>query len=209
MTSGQAPFSPDGGEFRLEPSSFLIENLPDAVLLVDAQWQITYANADARRRLQLDQSPPREITFWDVMPEAIEQARDAHYRRAMTDRVAVRFEQQSPRDNTWLVVRALPHGTSELLIVLTDITNLKRSEDDLRDREDRYRLLFDRNPQPMFAYDVDTGRFVIVNDATVARYGYSREELQRMTIFDLHPPDELLRLRALMTRISRNPVSAS
>ena len=36
---------------------------------------------------------------------------------------------------------------------------------------DRYRLLFDRNPQPMWVYDAETLAFLAVNDAAVSRYG--------------------------------------
>src|SRR5882757_9924160 len=108
MTSAHAPLSPGGGEFRLGVSSFLVEQLPDAVVLVDSQWRIAVANAEARRRLAIDQAP-NNVTLWEVMPEAIEQSRDALYRRAMTDRVAMRFEQHSPRDNAWLLVRVSPH----------------------------------------------------------------------------------------------------
>ncbi|HSV12751.1 MAG TPA: PAS domain S-box protein, partial [Tepidisphaeraceae bacterium] len=209
MTAGHAPLSPDGGEFRLGVAAFLIEELPDAVVLVDAQWRIIVANAEARRRLAIDPTPG-SVTLWAVMPEAIEQSRDVLYRRAMSDRVAVRFEQHSPRDNAWLLVRVAPHQQGEgLLIVLTDITNLKRSDEDLRDREDRYRLLFDRNPQPMYAYDLDTGRIVIVNDSMASRYGYARGELLQMTVFDLHPPEEVPKLRELIARIGRSAQSQS
>src|ERR1700736_4385204 len=49
----------------------------------------------------------------------------------------------------------------------------------------RYRLLFERTPQPMWVYDVETLRFLAVNDAAVGHYGYSREEFLAMTVADL------------------------
>ena len=74
----------------------IVENLPDAVIVVDRRWHITFANAEARRLIRCDK--PTGADFWATMPEAVEQARDHHYRRAMTDGVAVRFEQQSARN---------------------------------------------------------------------------------------------------------------
>ncbi len=65
-----------------------------------------------------------------------------------------------------------------------------RAEDALRESEARYRQLFERNPQPMWVYDVETLCFLAVNDAAVARYGYSREEFLAMQILDLRPEDE-------------------
>jgi diguanylate cyclase (GGDEF)-like protein/PAS domain S-box-containing protein len=57
--------------------------------------------------------------------------------------------------------------------------------------DERYRLLFDRNPQPMWVYDVQTLRFLAVNDATVEHYGYSREEFLAMTIRDIRPAEDV------------------
>jgi PAS domain S-box-containing protein len=59
--------------------------------------------------------------------------------------------------------------------------------------EDRYRLLFDENPMPMWVYDVHTLRFLDVNDAAVRHYGYAREEFLSMTIRDIRPPEDIPR----------------
>ena len=64
----------------------------------------------------------------------------------------------------------------------------------IEDGKQRYRQLFELNPFPIWVYDADDARFVAVNDAMVANYGYSREELQGMTIYDIRDPDEAARL---------------
>jgi PAS domain S-box-containing protein len=60
-------------------------------------------------------------------------------------------------------------------------------ERDLRESEERYRQLFQSNPHPTWVYDIESLRFLIVNDAAVARYGFSREEFLVMTINDILP----------------------
>jgi diguanylate cyclase (GGDEF)-like protein/PAS domain S-box-containing protein len=60
----------------------------------------------------------------------------------------------------------------------------------LHDSEAQYRLLFDGNPNPMWVYDLETLRFVLVNGAAVARYGYSREEFLAMTLKDIRRPED-------------------
>ena len=55
----------------------------------------------------------------------------------------------------------------------------------VREGETNFRRLFDANPQPMWLYDADSYAFVIVNDATVEQYGYSREEFLTMRVDDL------------------------
>jgi PAS domain S-box-containing protein len=57
------------------------------------------------------------------------------------------------------------------------------------DSERNYRSLFESHPQPMWLYDVHSLAFLRVNDAAIARYGYSRDEFLAMTIKDIRPPE--------------------
>jgi diguanylate cyclase (GGDEF)-like protein/PAS domain S-box-containing protein len=71
-------------------------------------------------------------------------------------------------------------------------------ENELRESEKRYRALFDSNPHPMWAYDIETLRFLAVNDTAVAHYGFSREEFLTMTIKHIRPETDLRRLQERM-----------
>src|SRR5438093_933255 len=69
----------------------------------------------------------------------------------------------------------------------------KRTEEQLLENERRYRLLFQANPEAMWVYDCETLRFLAVNAAAVARYGYSEQEFLAMTVRDIRPASELPR----------------
>jgi PAS domain S-box-containing protein len=84
--------------------------------------------------------------------------------------------------------------------VAHDITSRRAGEERLRASEAQYRLLFDRNPQPLWVYDKVTLRILAVNDAAVAAYGYSREELLAMSILDLRLPEDRGSVRGQVTR---------
>jgi two-component system, cell cycle sensor histidine kinase and response regulator CckA len=56
------------------------------------------------------------------------------------------------------------------------------------------RLLFDANPLPTWVYDAETLRFIAVNAAAVAHYGYSEEEFLANTILFVRPPDDAERV---------------
>ncbi|MCM2258209.1 MAG: PAS domain S-box protein, partial [Vicinamibacteria bacterium] len=59
------------------------------------------------------------------------------------------------------------------------------------DREALLRICFDAHPQPMWVFEVETLRFLAVNDAAVARYGYSRQQFLAMTLRDIRSAAEL------------------
>ena len=77
----------------------------------------------------------------------------------------------------------------------------------LRDDEQRYRLLFERNPQPMLAYDRVSLRIVAVSGAAATAYGYTVEEFLEMTLFHLIPDEDLEDTRAFLERDLAGPAA--
>jgi len=57
--------------------------------------------------------------------------------------------------------------------------------------EGAFRTLFLVNPQPMWVYDVRTLQILDVNEAALARYGYSRDEFLELTIKDIRPKEDV------------------
>ncbi|MDQ3743312.1 MAG: response regulator [Acidobacteriota bacterium] len=84
-----------------------------------------------------------------------------------------------------------PYAPTRLIAQVARLVERARSEAALRESEERYRLLFDSNPQPMWVYDIATLRFLAVNDAAVRHYGYTRAEFLSMTIRDIRPPEDV------------------
>ena len=89
--------------------------------------------------------------------------------------------------------------TADLELANQELTEATVEAEEARDAaitlEERYRLLFDRNPAPMWVYDEETLRFLNVNAAAVQQYGYSTEEFLRMTLEDIRLPEDVPLLR--------------
>jgi PAS domain S-box-containing protein len=68
---------------------------------------------------------------------------------------------------------------------------LETKEASLSKTQERYRRLFDKSPLPKWVYDRETHRFLDVNDAAVASYGWSRDEFLAMTVKDIRPPEDV------------------
>jgi len=74
-----------------------------------------------------------------------------------------------------------------------------RKQEELVNSEEKYRILFENNPHPMWVYDLETLAFLTVNDAAIQHYGYSRPEFIAMTIKDIRPQEDV---SALLKNVS-------
>jgi PAS domain S-box-containing protein len=77
-----------------------------------------------------------------------------------------------------------------------------KTDDLLEFNSDVYRSMFDANPFPMWVFDINSLRFLMVNDAAVKYYGYSREEFLSMTIKEIRPEEDLPHLFKSLEKVA-------
>lgn len=164
--------------------------------------------------LGIDDSFPKTVDGWRALIHPDDRQETLAY---LTEHVLARsnrFDRQyrivrhNDGEERWV------HGLGELefaddgvpikmIGTIQDITQSKRADQALAESEARYRLLFDANPHPMWVYDVETLAFLTVNDAAIAKYGYSREQFLQMTIRDIRPGEDVpLMLEKISTQES-------
>jgi len=61
----------------------------------------------------------------------------------------------------------------------------------LQSAEERYHVLFDSNPLPLWVFNAKSLEILNVNGAAIAHYGYSREEFLRFKITDIRPLEDV------------------
>ena len=156
--------------------------LSDAVILLDAEWRITYANKSARRLSRLLPEHFQSRSLWELFPQMIGTELERAYREAHAtreDRRVDRFYYEP--FGLWfsICIRPMQHG---LLVQYQDITSLREAEE-ARSESDRYlRLLLDSTPSAFYAVD-EHGRTTQCNRAFLELLGFaSLEEVRGLKL---------------------------
>ena len=124
----QAPAGPPSSELALA------EGLRDALVLLDADWRITFLNARARESVATVGLVPAEMvgrSIWESFP-ALEHSPGAdELRRARTAKGSVHFEQHDSEKARWYEVDAKLVG-DVMAVYWRDVTEQRRLEAQLR-----------------------------------------------------------------------------
>jgi len=87
-----------------------------------------------------------------------------------------------------------------ILGVTRDITERKKSEEVLRESEERFRAIFDNSIDGILVTDLETKSLYTCNKAMCQMLGYSLEEIRNLKVTDIHPKKDL---SYVMTEIER------
>jgi PAS domain S-box-containing protein len=91
-------------------------------------------------------------------------------------------------------IRAKMLSGNFIQAIVRDVTDRIKAEKILFESEKRYKDLFKSNPNPMWVYDLETLKFLDVNQAAIINYGYSLEEFLSMTLKDIRPQEDVSKL---------------
>jgi PAS domain S-box-containing protein len=183
---------------RLEASyRDLVENATDMIFTQDLTGRLTNVNEAVTRFLGRDSSQLVGQSFastFGVIPEA-------NGSIAGQDGFPVEFRHQfvtrsAAGEDRWLdlIISPIKDKLDETVGyrgLARDVTDRKKFEIALKDSEERYRLLFESTPQPIWVYNEETLRFLAVNEAATRIYGFSKEEFLTMTVNDIRPKEDI------------------
>jgi PAS domain S-box-containing protein len=166
----------------------LFESGVAGVVISDFDGNFKEANDAFLRMLgySRDEAPPGSLN-WEVLTPPDRLVPDIEDRAQLRSTGFLPLQERSyvhkdGRHIAVLVGSAALEGTTECISYVTDISARKRTEEALRASEAQYRALFEQSPFPKFLYDDETLRLLVVNDAAIRHYGYSRAEFLAMTI---------------------------
>ena len=188
---------------RLEASyRDVVEHASDMIFTQDLAGRLTSINLAGQRFLGREQEELIGNSFFSVfgiIPESNGFA--ASTKMLGRAQEAKEFRHQfvahsAAGEDRWLDLIVSPiHDRMDETVgfrgLARDITERKQFEEALRDSEERYRLLFESTPQPIWVYNEDTLAFLAVNEAATRTYGYTRDEFLSMTINDLRAHEDI------------------
>ncbi|WP_333820229.1 PAS domain S-box protein [Ohtaekwangia sp.] len=116
------------------------------------------------------------------------------------------FDKESERHiNTIQAWLRLAFITVSAVVLYIFINRLYKA---LQQRATEYGKLFQKNPNPMWVYDLDTLSFLAVNEAAVREYGYSEKEFLSKTIKDIRPSEDIPKLQQAVRNIPQGIYSS-
>jgi diguanylate cyclase (GGDEF)-like protein/PAS domain S-box-containing protein len=176
-----------------------LANMPQGLCMYDGEQRLIVCNqryADLYG-LTADQTRPgtpfetivrHQVSIGNVSEDPEQYVADRL--RAVADKVDYQLTTRL-RDGRLISVVHRPMDGGGWVSTHTDVTEQVH-------REETLRLLFEASPVPAWVIDRESLRFVAVNDAALARYGYSREQFLAMTVSQLRPPNDRTRFEGFL-----------
>ena len=178
----------------------LIETMNEGFCVTDADYVFTYVNPRFAEMIGYSEE--------EIVGHHVTHFLDEPSRKRLAEEIPKRkVGRHEQYELTWLAsdgrsIHALisprpVFGTNGVFegsfAAVTDITDLKRSEEALCESEHRYRELFHNANDAIFLIagpESDmAGRFLDANDVACERLGYTREELLQHVVGDIEPPE--------------------
>ncbi len=201
MDFEKGPRGPGSGESERE--RFLataLQTVRSLVLVLDHGGRVVFFNRACEEVSGYASEEIEGRCVWDVLlpPEAVGPVKQVF--------AELRAGRSNEYENVWIAKDGRHRAIAWTNTVLTDqdgrvqyvvptgvdITERRRAERRAAETDDRYRLLFERAHDAIYLCELPgedgQGRILEANEPACTRLGYSRDELLRTRVLDVHPP---------------------
>jgi PAS domain S-box-containing protein len=148
----------------------VLDRISDGFLAVDPKWRICYINRILAKRLGINREKFLKKNLWSSSPLMENLVLEKHFRKAMAERVTLRFEQYSDHFRQWFEITIHPSGTG-LSVFFRNITERKVAEEELR----KLSMVAKETENAVVMLDVES-KITWINAAFTRMTGYSFEE---------------------------------
>jgi PAS domain S-box-containing protein len=177
----------------------IVDSSDDAIISEDLNGLVTSWNEGATRLFGFSaaEALSRPMTML-IPPERAHEEREILARIGRGERIkhfeTVRITKDGTRLDISATISPVRNDRGEIIgasRIARDITERRKAAETLAASERQYRLIFEESPLPRWIYDLETLRFLAVNKASQAHYGYTEAEFLQMTILDIRPAEDV------------------
>src|SRR5919199_1671354 len=175
----------------------LIRYASDIIVVLDADGEVLFESPAVERILGFKAEQRVGTSAFDgIHPDDVGGVRDqlAQVLNRPQTRTSVWYRIRD-REGAWhhfeaIATNLLRDPTVRGIVVnIRDITERRRAEQALRQREELYRSVVEQAAETIFLVDLDTRRILESNTALHRSLGYRAQELKRMTLYDIVADD--------------------
>lgn len=188
----------------------IINALPDLVLIIDKENRFS----DFSKPKEMQTYIPPELFIGkkvnEVLPADLAEKTIINKLKAITtgDVATYSYQLKVGNEDRDYEARYVTHGKEDVLVLIRDITEMKRAERMLKESEEKYRTLVEQASDGIFIADFK-GRFIVVNPAGYKLSQYSEEELRTHTIYDFVFSEDLKEMPFQMDELAAGKTATS
>jgi PAS domain S-box-containing protein len=183
----------------------ITDALPGLIASVDCDERYRFVNAGYERQFGLSREHIIGLPVKDLLKEEYPTVQPFIRRVLNGERISFETTLMGEGGEQTLLSTYVPDRTPSdvvdgFYVLITNITERKRTECALKESEERFRHLFEQASDGIVTADLN-GQYLDVNSRACQMLGYSREELFGLRVPDLLDPQDYPRLRAIKAEL--------
>jgi PAS domain S-box-containing protein len=167
------------------PLHALLEGLPDAFFMLDADWRFTYVSPGMAELLSGTATLGDDLRR--ASPGLLELRRHLRFEQPTTGQPTVRYEQGWPDKDLCFDVRVKP-VEGGLLVHCRDITGERRAREELKRTNEVFRAILEGTTDAVYTKDLE-GRYQLMNTAGAKALGLTVDQMVGRTDAELFPAE--------------------
>ncbi|MHA4842551.1 sensor histidine kinase [Flavitalea antarctica] len=186
---GDAPESvrPKAYDDVFDERHTILESIGEAFYRVDNNWIVTYWNNQAEKMLGQPRENILNKNLWEIYHDAIDTPFYHNFQKATRENQIVRFEALYETLQLWLEVNVFP-SRSGCSVYFKDITEKKKTEERIRDSEERSRLIMNAALDAIICMD-KRGLVTFWNPQAAATFGWDQKEVMGKKLSEFIIPE--------------------
>jgi PAS domain S-box-containing protein len=193
----------------------IVNSAPNPLLILDGDLRVQRANEAFYKEFKVVPEDSAGRLIYDLgngqwnIPRLRELLEEILPRHNTFKGFEVRHEFETIGLRTMLLngqmLREISGRPERIVVDIQDVTQLEQYQASEREAAEKFKLLFERSPLPKWVFDLETLRFIDVNEAAVEHYGHTREEFLRMSTLDVRTPKTHAALQDALARPPHRP----